>query len=192
MRAFASFIAVLVLTTSVWAHDRIYRLKAGDTIDIWVEQDANLRRQVVVAPDGRIALPLAGHLQAAGRTPEALEKALASRLQKNFTTEVNVTVSILTTPEPEFEHIIYVTGEVRTPGSFTVTTPTTILQALALSGGLSEFAAKKRIHVRRREDGRNLIVPFNYRDVETGRDVTGNVYLRDGDVVVVPERRLFE
>ena len=168
-------------------------MKAGDTVEIWVEQDPNLRRQVTIAPDGRIALPLAGHLRAAGLTPEALEKALAARLQKNFTTDVNVTVIIANAPEREKpERLIYVTGEVASPGSFTITTPTTVLQAIALSGGLSEFAAKRRVHVRRSEKGREVLLPFNYRNVETGRDMSDNVFLKDGDVIVVPERGLFE
>jgi polysaccharide export outer membrane protein len=192
MRILISAFLMIAMCHAAIAHDRIYRLKKGDTLEIWVEQDPNLRRQVVVAPDGRIALPLAGHLRAAGLTPEALERALAARLQKNFTTDVDVTVILANAAEPEEQGIIYVTGEVANPGSFTVTTPTTVLQAIALSGGLSEFAAKRRVHVRRTAKGRQVLIPFDYRNVETGRDMSDNVLLKDGDVVVVPERGLFE
>jgi len=192
MRILISAFIIIAITQTVAARDGIYRLKAGDTLEIWVEQDPNLRRQVVVAPDGRIAMPLAGHLRAAGQTPESLERALAGRLQKNFTTDVNVTVILVNSAEPEPYATIYVTGEVARPGSFPITTPTTVLQAIALSGGLSEFAAKKRVHVRRSEKGREVLIPFNYRAVETGRDMSDNVRLKDGDVIVVPERGLFE
>jgi polysaccharide export outer membrane protein len=169
-----------------------YRLKQGDTLEIWVEQDPNLRRQVVVAPDGRISMPLAGHVRAAGLTLESLERSLASRLQRNFTTDVNVTAILSNSAEPEIEPMIFVTGEVARPGAFEIKRPTTILQAIALSGGLSEFAAKKRVHVRRRTNGQDIIIPFNYRDVEMGRNMSDNVLLKAGDVVVVPERGLFE
>ncbi len=191
MRFLISALVVFVLCQGAAAQNT-YRLQRGDTLEIWVEQDPNLRRQVVVAPDGRISMPLAGHVRAAGLTLESLERALASRLQRNFTTDVNVTAILSNSAEPEVEPMIFVTGEVARPGAFQIKTPTTVLQAIALSGGLSEFAAKKRVHVRRRSNGQDIIIPFNYRDVEMGRNMQDNVLLKAGDVVVVPERGLFE
>ena len=171
-----------------------YRLQAGDIVEIFVQQDPELRRQVKIAPDGRISLPQAGHIRAAGMTAQGLERALASRLQKNFTTPVEVTVIIASSiDEGEVDETrIFVTGEVGTPGEILVEEPTTVLQAIALAGGLGDFAAKKRIHVRRVRRDREVVIPFNYKDVERGRNLTSNIYLRSGDVVVVPERGLFE
>ena len=191
MRFVVSFIFAISFALCAQAHD-LYRLQTGDTVEIWVEQDPNLRRQVIVAPDGRIALPQAGHLRAEGLTPEELERSLARRLAKNFATEVDVTVIVVNTPVPGNETRIFLTGEIGTPGQIIVTEPTTVLQAISIAGGLGTFAAKKRIHVRRNVRGREVLIPFNYRNVETGRSVADNVYLRDGDVIVVPERRLFE
>ncbi len=190
-RVVISLVAYLFILSIGQAHD-IYRLQPGDTVEVWVEQDPNLRRQVIVAPDGRIALPQAGHLRAEGLTPEGLERALANRLRKNFATEVDVTVIVINTPVPGNETRIFVTGEVAKPGSIIVTEPTTVLQAIALAGGLGDFAAKKRVHVRRQQRGREVLIPFDYRNVETGRAISDNIYLKDGDVIIVPERGLFE
>ena len=191
MRVGVSILIFLLAASLGWAQN-VYRLQPGDTVEVWVEQDPNLRRQVIVAPDGRIALPLAGHLRAQGLTAEGLERALASRLSRNFTSDVDVTVSIINTPVPGNETRIFVTGEVAKPGALSVTEPTTVLQAIALAGGLGDFAAKKRVHIRRTVNGRQVLLPFNYRNVEKGLDLTDNVLMHDGDVIVVPERGLFE
>ena len=93
MRFVVSF-ALVVLCSSYAMAQSSYRLQAGDVVEIFVEQDPNLRREVKVAPDGRISLPQAGHIRAAGKTAQGLERLLADRLQKNFTTPVEVTVII--------------------------------------------------------------------------------------------------
>ena len=88
--------------------------------------------------------------------------------------------------------MVYVTGEVNKPGNVQIDRKTTVLQAIALGGGLGPFAAKKRIQVRRKQNGTEVMFPFNYDDVEEGRDITGNIFLKDGDVIVVPEKGIFE
>ena len=65
------------------------------------------------------------------------------------------------------------------------------MQAIALSGGFSPFAATRRILINRTVHGQQLQFVFNYRDFESGRDLSGNIDLRAGDVVVVPEKGLF-
>lgn len=194
MRAFflAILFSILSVQTSAFGHS--YQLKPGDTLEVSVWQDQKLGRQIVIGPDGRVSFPLAGHLRAAGSTLEALESKLRQRLKKFYTEDLDITVLLVNTTkdDDEFEKIIYVTGEVRRPGPFVIKKRTTVLQALALSGGLGPFAAKTRIQIRRKVDGSNVLMPFNYKNAEKGRDLTGNVYLHDGDVVVVPERGLFE
>lgn len=191
MRLIVSFIVAVVFAAGAFAQGGLYRLQPGDTVEIWVEQDPNLRRQVRIAPDGRISLPQAGHLRAEGLTPEGLEQALRRRLASNFATEVDVTVTIVNTLVTGNDKI-YVIGEVASQGEIVLSEPTTVLEALSLAGGLGDFAAKKRIHVRRKTRGREVVIPFNYHNVLAGRALADNVYLRDGDVIVVPERRLFE
>ncbi len=190
MRILSTFIILCLFLTPSFAAGS-YRLKRGDTISVTVWQDQNLNRQVLVRPDGRISFPLAGNLRAAGRSPESLGIGLKQRLRKFYNDDLDVTVSLVSVDKSS-DRVIYVTGQVTRPGPFEIKKPTTVLQALALSGGLGPFAAQRRILVRRKIKGRDVVFPFDYAKAESGRDITGNIYLRDGDVVVVPERGLFE
>ena len=169
-----------------------YRLQPGDSVEIWVGQDASLNRTLIVGPDGRISMPLAGHLQASGMTLQQLERSLKSRLQKNFTADLDLTIMIVTAVDEDAERIVYLTGEISRPGPIVLNRPTTVLQAIAMAGGVGQFAAKKRIQIRRTINGEQVLLPFNYRDVEKGRVLQGDIFLHDGDVIVVPERGLFE
>jgi len=170
------------------AADSNYRLRAGDTLEILVWQEEGLERQVIVAPDGSISFPLAGHLRVRGRTASQVERALVSRLKK-FITDPLVTVTVKQAVETEID--IFVLGQVKAAGKFTTDKPTTVMQALSLSGGLSEFAATRRIKILRKTRSGEVSMQFNYSDVQSGRDLSTNIYLRSGDTVVVPERGLF-
>ncbi len=190
MRVFFTIVFLCISVVQSFA-DGSYLLKKGDTLSVTVWQDQNLNRQVLVRPDGRISLPLAGSFKAAGRSPESLGTGIKRRLAKFYNDELDVTVSVVSVKE-EIDRLIYVTGQVTRPGPFEIKKPTTILQALSLSGGLGPFAAERRILIHRKIKGRDVVIPFDYGKFETGVDVAGNIYLRDGDVVVVPERGLFE
>jgi len=150
----------------------------------------------VVAPDGSIALPLAGRVQAGGQGASEVEQAIKARLAGQYEDELDVTVTFLARPPMEVIApvlpAIYVMGEVTNPGEFPVQTPTTVLQAIALGGGLSPFAAERRIQVHRKIAGRDEIHVFDFRAFKHGLNPTGNIVLKSGDVVVVPERGLFE
>lgn len=188
-----------LFTIQAGAAGQVYKLRAGDQLNVTVWQDEKLNRDVVVRPDGRISFPLAGHMSAAGASLEALEARLKSRLQKYYAESLDVSVSLSAAFKEEDEEddedlpdLIYVTGEVNKPGPFEMKKPTTVLQALARSGGLAPFAAKKRIQIRRQIRDQYEVYFFDYKAVERGRDLEDNIYLHDGDVIVVPERRLFE
>jgi len=169
-------------------------LQAGDTIAIAVYQDSKLDRQLVIGPTGSISFPLAGQIHAAGQTPQALEKLLKARLRDKYTTELDVTVTLVTAGkmEDDLKPRFYVTGEVPRPGPYTIRTKTTVLQAIALAGGLGPFAAKQRIQIRREINGTETLLLFDYRAFEAGTNLENNVELRANDVIIVPERRLFE
>ena len=173
-------------------------LKTGDSLSISVLQDSKLDRTVVVDPSGEIAFPLAGHIRARGLTPQALEKILKAKLQGNYKDEnLDITVAVANSPkdipEEDLKPKVFVTGEVIRPGSYVVRQPTTLMQAIALAGGMGSFAAKQRIQVRRRGPGGDeTIFMFNYRAYEAGADLEGNIRLRAGDVILVPERGLFD
>jgi polysaccharide biosynthesis/export protein len=173
-------------------------LKPGDTLSITVLQDPKLDRNVTIDPSGEIAFPLAGHIRARGLTPLALENILKSKLKNSFKDEnLDVTVAVLAAPkeipEEDLKPKVFITGEVIRPGSYVVRQPTTLMQAIALAGGVGPFAAKSRIQVRRKgAGGDETIFMFNYRAYEAGADLEGNIRLRPGDVIMVPERGLFD
>jgi polysaccharide export outer membrane protein len=173
-------------------------LKPGDSLNITVLQDPKLDRTVVVDPRGEIAMPLAGHVRARGLTPLALENVLKAKLKNNFKDDnLDITVAVANSPkdipEEDLKPRIFVTGEVIRPGSYVVRQPTTLMQAISLAGGVGVYAAKTRIQVRRRESrGTESIFTFNYRAYEAGSDLAGNIQLRAGDVIMVPERGLFD
>jgi polysaccharide biosynthesis/export protein len=173
-------------------------LKPGDTLSITVLQDPKLDRTVVVDPLGEIAFPLAGHIRARGLTPVALENILKNKLKPNYKDEaLDVTVAIANAPkdipEDDLKPKFFITGEVIKPGSYVIRQPTTLMQAIALAGGVGPFAAKQRIQVRRRvAGGDETIFMFNYKAYEAGADLEGNISLRTGDVIMVPERGLFD
>jgi polysaccharide biosynthesis/export protein len=195
-----SFLMAIVIFVSWSMHDSAlaqYQFQPGDMIQISVWQEPRLDRQIIVAPDGSLALPLVGRVQAGGRTAGQVEEAIRARLAPQYEDELDITVHLVAQPDVDIPELevpprIYVTGEVARPGEFPILTPTTVLQAIALSGGLSPFAAESRIQVHRKLNGRNAIHLFNYRDFTSGVNPTGNIALLPGDVVVVPERRLFE
>jgi polysaccharide biosynthesis/export protein len=172
-------------------------LQVGDTLSVSVMQDSKLDRTVIIDPSGQIAFPLAGHIRVQGLTPQAVENILRERLKSNYKDEsLDVTVALVNAakdvPEEDLKPKIFITGEILRPGSYVVRQKTTLMQAIALAGGLGPYAAKRRIMVRRRGGTGEDIFMFDYRAYEAGQDLEGNITLRPGDVVMVPERGLFE
>lgn len=164
-----------------------YRLNPGDVIEISVWKEPELQREVLLLPDGNIAFPLVGTVQAAGRTPDEIQAEVEQRLTRFFPEPV-VTVSILRVAGNK----LYVTGQVNQPGQFTVDQPVDVLQAIALAGGLTAFADEDDIYVLRRDqDGSQSAISFDYDDVTDGSDLSSNIVLQQGDVVVVPTAGLF-
>lgn len=207
MRLAATFAALFVGFSLIWpfgqakftAEAQNYLIQIGDQLDVSVLEDPNLNRLALVRPDGRISLPIAGSVRAAGRTTDSLERVITERLRDSFAIMPNVTVAVAQLAEPNPEEppetlTVYVIGEVNRPGVVELEQGTTLLQALALSGGLSRFAATRRIQLRRVEpkSGEEDLFIFDYRAVERGAFLNSVVEMRDGDVIVVPERRLFE
>lgn len=188
------FLLCLCVTASV---AQAQTLKNGDSLSITVMQDPKLDRTVIVDPLGQIAFPLAGHIRARGLTPQALENVLKERLRSNYKDEnLDITVALANVvkdiPEDDLKPKVFITGEIVKPGSYVVRQKTTLMQAIALAGGLGPYAAKRRIQVRRRGGPGEDIFMFDYRAYEAGQDLEGNITLRAGDVIMVPERGLFE
>jgi polysaccharide biosynthesis/export protein len=187
--------ALVMLTTAPLAFAQAgYQIQEGDTLAISVLEDETLNSQVLVLPDGRISVPLAGSVQAAGRTVEQVEGTIADRLAGNFAVRPNVFVSVTGVSEEEELLNVYVLGRVGSPGVREVEMGTTLLQAISLGGGFDQFAATNRIQLRRTDPatGQERLYVFNYDAVERGGAIPAMLTLREGDVIIVPERRLFE
>ena len=188
----ATLLALLAAPLA-YAQSAGYRIQPGDQLAVTVLEDDTLNRQVLVLPDGRISVPLAGSVRAAGQTVESVEKAVADRLASNFAVRPSVFVSVTGVVEDAPTFPIYVIGQVNAPGRVEVEAGTTLLQAIALSGGLDRFAAAKRIQLRRTDStGQQKLYLFNFRAVEQGGAIQSMITMREGDVVIVPERHLFE
>jgi polysaccharide export outer membrane protein len=176
-----------------------YRLRAGDVVQVEVLEDTNLNRTAIVLPDGKISLPLAGSLPAAGRSLAQVQADLSARLAPNFASPptVFVTLNSLAARTSVVRAVrkidVYIVGETANSGLLEVAPGTTLLQAIAQAGGLSTFAAKKRIQLRRVDrSGNEHVYHFDYDAIERGVAGGGATRLADGDVIVVPQRRLFE
>ena len=157
-----------------------YRLVPGDKVRIEVYKDAQLSQSVQIRPDGKITLPLIGDVAAINQTPNQLRQTITESL-KEYMTNPSVTVIVVETVVPT----AFVMGEVRAPGSIQLRGEMTVLQALALTGGVTEFAKTGDIRVLRKSDTGLETIPFRYKDAIRG-DAKALVYLRPGDTVVVP------
>lgn len=190
----AALLAAPLAAPAAFAQSAGYRIQPGDTLAVTVLEDDTLNREVLVLPDGRVSVPLAGSVRAAGETVETVERTIADRLASNFAVRPNVFVSVTGVVEEEETFPIFVLGRVGNPGEAQVETGTNLLQAIALAGGFDRFAATKRIQLRRRnsQTGQEQLFLFNYAAVERGASIESMITLREGDVILVPERRLFE
>jgi polysaccharide biosynthesis/export protein len=160
---------------------RDYVIGSDDVLEVKFWKDANLSREVVVRPDGKIALELLSELQAAGLTPQELQSAILKEAEKKMV-EPNVTVIV----KQINSRRVFITGMVEKPGVYPITSSMTVLQLISIAGGLKEFAKKKDIVVMRQDKGAPLAYPFNYDDILKGRRLAQNILLKPGDTVVVP------
>ena len=199
MNIIAALLVLPLVGIPAFAQDS-YRIKPGDVVRVEVLEDASLNRDAIVLPDGRISFPLAGTIKAGGRSVEQVRSDVIAKLSSNFATEPTVFVS-LTQLAPAVAggvasartETIYILGEVANPGAHEIERGTTMLQALAQVGGFSKFAATKRIQLRRTDKSRTeKIYNVNYKEILQGKTSIGTTVLGAGDVIIVPQRRLFE
>jgi polysaccharide export outer membrane protein len=158
-----------------------YRIGPEDVLEISVWKEEGLKKEVLVRPDGGISFPLAGDIQAAGKTATEIEQEIAGRIQK-FIPDPVVSVAVLKVVGNK----VYVIGKVNKPGEFVAGRYVDVLQALSMAGGLTPFAASDDIKVLRKENGKDIVLPFHYSQVQKGEGLEQNITLQAGDVVVVP------
>lgn len=200
----ASLVMILTVMTTLAQADA-YKVRNGDILRVEVIEDPSLNRTVLVSPDGRISMPLTGAIPAAGKSIEQIQSALASGLTPSFAARPSVFVAveklaerprpqvINRAPEPDPTIEIFVMGEVGKPGKVTLAPGANVLQAFAQMGGFTRFAASSRVQLRRTaEDGTQAMYTLDYEAIEAGLSNAGMTVLAPGDVIVVPQRRLFE
>lgn len=158
-----------------------YRIGPEDMLQITVWKNEAMSRSVPVRPDGKISLPLLNEVQAAGLSPLELRAVLMQKLADYL---ANPEVSVIVTEVRSLK--VSVIGEVTRPARYELKSRTTVLDALALAGGFTQFAARSRIVILRREGKTMRRIPFNYTKLVSGDPEQENLYLRNGDIVLVP------
>ena len=169
-------------STSLKAHDDSFQIGPDDVLAINVWKEPEISRSVPVRSDGKVSLPLVGEVQASGQTPKQLEAEISKKLT-SYISEPEVTVIVQQIKSQRFN----ILGQVTKPGTYPLSNPTTVLDAIALAGGFRDFAKKKSIYVlRQTADGSSARLPFNYKDVIQGKDPQQNIKLEPRDTVYVP------
>jgi len=160
---------------------RDYVIGPDDVLSVVFWREKELSADAVVRPDGKISLPLLNEIDAVGLTPEQLRVKLteaASKLIEDPT--VAVVVKEIKSRK------VFITGQVNKPGPYPLLVPTTVMQLIAMAGGLLEFADSKNIVILRSENGKQVSLRFNYQDLANRRNLAQNIELRLGDTLIVP------
>ncbi len=158
-----------------------FHIGVSDTLSISIWKNRELNAKVPVAPDGMISLPLVGDVMAAGRTPADVRDDLKERYSEFLNSpEVSLVVTGINS------RVFYIIGEVAKQGVHDLLLPTTILQALARAGGLSNYAKKDRIVVLRRVNDVEQFITLSIKGVQNGKNLDDNILIQPGDTIVVP------
>jgi polysaccharide export outer membrane protein len=157
-----------------------YVLGVEDRLSISVWKEPELSRTVIIRPDGKITCPLVGDIQAAGRTAKQLTGDLTTALAR-FVKEPVVTVTV----EAIESYKVYVLGQVSTQGALILRRRTRLLEAIALSGGLTEFAKRSDIVLIRYDDEKESRTRIDYRKIVSGEKSELNIFLQPGDTIIV-------
>ena len=177
----AALTAQIAVAQNQPSSDPSYLVKPGDELNVSVWGEEDLERDVLVRPDGGFSFPLAGDLNAAGKSAEAIRAELSERLDR-FIPNLVATVMVTAINGNR----IYVIGQVNRPGSFVMNPRLDVMQALSEAGGTTPFAQVNDIKILRRTSQGQTALPFAFSDVARGRSLEQNILLESGDIVVVP------
>ena len=158
-----------------------YVIGPEDVLGVLFWREQEMSGDVPVRPDGMITLPLVGDVKAAGLTTHTL-KAEVEKVAAKLITDPNVTITVRQINSKK----VFITGQVATPGAYPLTGPRTVLQLIALAGGLLEYADSNNITTLRTVNGKQISYKFRYKDVSRGKALEQNIELQPGDTVVVP------
>jgi polysaccharide export outer membrane protein len=159
-----------------------YVIGPNDVLTLVFWRDKDMSGDVSVRPDGKISVPLVNDVQAAGLTPDQLRQQLTTAAAK-YLQDPTVTVVVKEINSRK----VFITGQVSKPGPYALSGPMTVLQLIAMAGGLLEYANAKNIVIMRTdESGRSVSFAFNYKDVTKRKNEKQNIELKPGDTVIVP------
>jgi polysaccharide export outer membrane protein len=157
-----------------------YQLGVEDKVTISVWKEPEFTKTLAIRPDGKITFPLVGDLQAAGRTARQLTDDVAKQLAR-FIKEPVVTVVV----EEINNYKVFVLGEVATQGALNLRRRTRLLEAIAIAGGMSQYADKSNVVLLRFDDGKETRTRIDYRKLVSGERPELNVFLKPGDTIIV-------
>ena len=158
-----------------------YLIGVGDVLQSSVWKSPELSVTVPVRPDGKITLPLVGEIAVIGKEPQVVQQAVGEAYARFITAP---TVSLVVTQINSRK--IYIVGEVKASGVYDLFQPTTLMKALAMAGGVTEWAKKDEIVVLRQTEAGNTRLVVSMKDITSGKSLDDNVLLFPGDTIVVP------
>ena len=159
-----------------------YVIGPEDVLQVSVWKNETLSRVVPVRPDGKISLPLLHDIQASGLTSMQLRDKISKALGEFMP---HPEVSVIVTDVRSFR--VSIMGEVQRPGVLLLKSSTTVLEAIAMAGGFRDFASPSKITVvRKGANGQTEKIPFNYNRAIRSGDGENDIFLKTGDVIVVP------
>lgn len=174
---------VFVASTPVVSGTTAYNIQPGDKLEISVYGEDELQKEITVGPGGGITFPLIGDMNARGKSVDELREEVRQKLAA-YIPEASVSVSI----KEVVGNKVHVLGQVASPGEYVLSGATDVMQALSMAGGVTAFAASKKIKILRRDPAtqKQSVIRFNYSDVIKGNNLEQNILLNSGDTVVVP------
>ena len=158
-----------------------YVIGADDVLSVVYWREKDMSAEVTVRPDGKVALPLLNDVAAAGLTPDEFRDRVIEAA-KRFVESPNPTVMVKEVKSRK----VFITGQVEKPGSYQLNNPMTVLQLIALAGGLKEFARGKNISIIRPDGSESATFRFNYQEALGRQNLQQNIELKPGDTVLVP------
>jgi len=158
-----------------------YVIGQGDLLEIFVWRNDQLSREVVVRPDGKISLPLIQDVQAEGLRVLQLKEQITRRFSE-YLEHPKVTVIV----KEINSYKVSVLGRVVKPGVYPITGNTTLVEAISMAGGFTEWANRRKITVIRNEGDKKKKFRVNYKKIISGKDPSQNIILQRDDTIVVP------
>ncbi len=158
-----------------------YKISSGDILEIITWKEPDFSKEVLVRGDGKITFPLLGDIEVGGKTPTQVRNEITAKLDAYVVNPV-VSVSLKNPQSQKF----YVLGEISKPGEYPLSKDLTVLQAIAMASGFTEWASRKEIIVIRHELGMQRIIPINYKAIVEDKEFSQNIPLKANDTIIIP------